>query len=455
MEFVGHPLTGAMLHNVAKTALTDCTEIRAAVPYAQHGVYEILLLDDCKRSKKKLTFYGRDDTTTPISTKVLKWFLDYKSPNLSCRLVPHWLHAKVIWWVDSGVYIGSANLTNRAWFENFEAGLYISHTEIEQAGLTPELEAFFNGLDERSQDLTDEDLKFHLELEKRREKLLAQLRELETDAQNNHPTLKNTQSAITVDSRKTAERRSATFRKEWNHTLQNIRNIARRAALPENRPNWMAADIPEGVQADQFLHAYYYKSVKPHLEKDAYAREFEKHRRNPEAALTQALAWWKHAEYDYEHEKERVDVVCKRLRELMAKDRILALTQAEWLEALSGVYAFREHVIKMGNSDLGLGTAPGSEAKYARMAERLYSERSLSGRFSAIQVVNHVIWGPGDVADRIWQADSADRAFKVRHLGKSFYGELVGWARPDEYPPRNSRSSKALRCLGYDVKIYG
>ncbi len=162
MEFVGNPLTGSMLMNVATNVLDDCTEVRVAIPYAEHGVNEILLFDDCKRSGKKLSFYGRNDASTPIATKVLKWFLDHKSPNLSCRLVPHWLHAKVIWWVDSGVYVDSANLTDRAWYKNYEAGLFLTHAEIEQAGLTPELEAFFDALEEKSQDLCDEDLKFHL-----------------------------------------------------------------------------------------------------------------------------------------------------------------------------------------------------------------------------------------------------------------------------------------------------
>jgi hypothetical protein len=30
--------------------------------------------------------------------------------------------------------------------------------------------------------------------------------------------------------------------------------------------------------------------------------------------------------------------------------------------------------------------------------------------------------------------------------------EIVGWARPDEFPPRNMRTSK-LRALGYNVRI--
>ncbi|WP_371200120.1 phospholipase, partial [Ectothiorhodospira sp. PHS-1] len=37
--------------------------------------------------------------------------------------------------------------------------------------------------------------------------------------------------------------------------------------------------------------------------------------------------------------------------------------------------------------------------------------------------------------------------------GLSSLGEIVGWARPDEFPPRNMRTSKGLRALGYNVRI--
>ena len=31
--------------------------------------------------------------------------------------------------------------------------------------------------------------------------------------------------------------------------------------------------------------------------------------------------------------------------------------------------------------------------------------------------------------------------------------EIVVWARPDEFPPRNMQTSKGLRALGYNVRI--
>lgn len=454
MQFVGRPLTGSLLSNVCTAALDDCTEVKVAIPYAEHGTNEILLFDDCRKAGKKLTFYGRNDGSTPIAIKVLAWFLKHRSPNLSCRLVPHWLHAKVLWWVDSGAYIGSANLTDRAWFKNFEAGLYLTNAELEQAGLTLELEAFFNGLEERSVDLRQEDLDFHIALERKRGTLLAQLRLLQKKAEEENPDLKDSHSAITVDPRKSDDKRKAKFRTEWTQTLQKIRDISARVSFSSCRPHWIDADVSPGVQGDQFLHGYYYKYVRPYTEKNLYEKEFEKNKRDPEAALRLAFEWWKKAEYDFGDEQRTIYERSPVLRELLARSRILTLSEEDWTTALTYVYAFGDHASKIANSELGLGADPGSTQKTLKLAEMLYSQRSLSGKRSALDVLNFVVWGPGDVADRIWMA-SHDKDFKLRHMGQSIFGEIVGWARPDEFPPRNSRSSKALRCLGYDVAVYG
>jgi hypothetical protein len=46
------------------------------------------------------------------------------------------------------------------------------------------------------------------------------------------------------------------------------------------------------------------------------------------------------------------------------------------------------------------------------------------------------------------------RTGKVHGLGISALGELVGWALPNQFPPRNRRTSNAIRALGYDVTIH-
>lgn len=65
------------------------------------------LFEACAQHLKPLEFYGRYDHTVAVDPAILKWFLDMASPNYDCKLVPDILHAKVIWWVDAGLYIGS------------------------------------------------------------------------------------------------------------------------------------------------------------------------------------------------------------------------------------------------------------------------------------------------------------------------------------------------------------
>ncbi|MDH5833946.1 phospholipase D-like domain-containing protein [Luteimonas kalidii] len=452
MEFVGRPLAGGMLHNAHLAAIEDCVEVKAAIAYAQQGVDKILLFDDCLRKGKKLTFYGRVDGTCPIDLRVLNWFLRRNSPNAICKLVPHWLHAKVIWWVGQGAYIGSANLTDRAWFKNYEAGIYLTHEELEQFGLILELEDFFDGLEQNSFPLDDEEYERQVKIDKRRAELLKKLKDIQQEYEDGHWKLKDRTTPITVAAtRKTKDKRLVAFKQEWGQTLQLIRSVGARVSLDENRPDWIASDVPQGVQGDQFLHAYYYQRVRPNSEKNAYLREFNKHRNNPEAALSAALAWWKGGAYEHEHEEGTIYQSAPLLRALFGKGRITTLDEQEWVSALTNIYAFGDHASKVSNGYLGLGTDPGGAAKGVALAHMLWTTKTING-MSAPEMFDFVIWGKGNVAERIWTA-SHEREFKLHHIGTNILGEVVGWARPTEYPPRNSRTSKALCALGNDVEV--
>jgi hypothetical protein len=354
--------------------------------------------------------------------------------------------------VGQGAYIGSANLTDRAWFENYEAGVYLTEAELEHAGLILELENFFEGLALKSFDLTQEEYERQVLQSKERSALLRKLHAIEKDYEQKHWKLKNRTSQISDDIRSSDDKRIASFEGEWSRTLQKIRDIGDRVALDENRPAWIRRDVPRGVQGDQFLHAYYFQQVRPMSERDAYERDYQAHKGNPEAELKRALQWWKGGDYDHEKEERMVHTYAKRLRELLTKGKIRTLKEDEWVEALSMTHAFGDHANKIPNSDLGLGEYPGNEVKTETLARMLWSQSSLSGRFTAPEVLDYVIWGPGEVAKRIWSA-SYRAEYKLRHIGPNILGEIVGWARPTEFPPRNTRTSKALRALGYDVQI--
>jgi hypothetical protein len=58
-----------------------------------------------------------------------------------------------------------------------------------------------------------------------------------------------------------------------------------------------------------------------------------------------------------------------------------------------------------------------------------------------------------EVPDRIFAA-CFEEAKKIPHMGVSSLGEMAGWAMPDDFPPRNGRTSKALTALGFSVSIH-
>ena len=52
----------------------------------------------------------------------------------------------------------------------------------------------------------------------------------------------------------------------------------------------------------------------------------------------------------------------------------------------------------------------------------------------------------------LYSARSDER--KLPHFGINQVAEIAGWARPELSPPRNGRTSKGLRALGFDVHIH-
>ena len=72
-----------------------------------------------------------------------------------------------------------------------------------------------------------------------------------------------------------------------------------------------------------------------------------------------------------------------------------------------------------------------------------------------LETINYVLHGglPNQLSDRLWESVD-NQKWIIPHLGVSSLGEMVGWAMPDIFPPRNGRTSKALYALGYKVRIH-
>lgn len=128
-------------------AANNCTSISASIPYATLGIASEEFYEEIKKSQKPASTFFRIDWSIPFDTRLIK---KYSSDSVIFRGIHENLHAKVIWWKGCGIYIGSCNLTDRACFENFEMGVFISEGEREMDLLTSDLEIFFTELEKNS-----------------------------------------------------------------------------------------------------------------------------------------------------------------------------------------------------------------------------------------------------------------------------------------------------------------
>jgi hypothetical protein len=95
-----------------------------------------------------------------------------------------------------------------------------------------------------------------------------------------------------------------------------------------------------------------------------------------------------------------------------------------------------------------------TEERGVYLAQRLYSEVSESGE-GILKLLEYLLYGgtPDELPQRLYEI-SFSREHSIKFAGLSTFGEIVGWALPSQFPPRNGRTSKALYALGYDVKIH-
>lgn len=448
MELIAGALNKRWLQNLVAIHTPECTEVVAAVAYASADNLD--LFEACKRHCKPVTFYGRYDESLPVAPAVVKWFLDQHSPNFTCRMVPDVLHAKVIWWGGVGVYIGSANLTNRAWTSNIEAGTFVTEEELAGGPMLEELRTFFDVIDAKAEAIDDQFYQHLIALQRQR----ASLDQAEYDFKRRVTRYFPEGAGLTsVDKVKSQDRAFTEFARRWRESLQVLRDISEKVTRDENRPDWIPKGTPAGAQADQFVHAYYYQFVRGHMGGHLVDAAYAEHRLNPAGALQEALAWWKRAEFDNKQERRSLLDWAPQLKDMLSRARIRTLSKDEFCHALSMVHAVIDYGRKRPNSELGLPSVQqDTDTKVRLHAEQLWEARSPQPHGKTpLEMLEYVIWGPGDVEKRIWAAARSDQ-WRLPWIQFSTLGEIVGWARPDDFPPRNDRTLKGLRALGYPVR---
>jgi len=450
MKLIRGERTQSAIDKLNIKALDECDEVWAAIAYVTD---DRSLIKPCYDRKIPLRLWARYDYSIPVRIDILEWFLG-RSPLAVCKLIPDIFHPKVIWWRPYGVYIGSANLTQSAWFGNFETGVFLSEDEIEEQGVKPDLEAFFEEIDEASHALTKEvvaDLRDFSQHQHFAEKENARK---DFDARRKLPRLEN---LLSVKKRSGArERHRCEFLQEWSQTLSYIRDIAAKVSLPENRPTWLSEKVPSGVHADQFLHAYYYGHV---MQKHkAHHREFHtSNAKAPHTALDEAIKWWHSLTAAPNDEDRMMNEWAPFIADKLTVDKIGTLDEKTFVEVFTKVHAFRNYADRANYKSLDLEQklpSMNSAQRGEYLARRLYKVQNNRGEH-ILNVLQFLLYGgsASDLSNRLFEV-AFDRDRRIPHAGLSTFGEIVGWALPNEFPPRNGRTSKALYALGYDVTIH-
>jgi hypothetical protein len=453
MHLVLNGINGEYLLDVLlKSKREDIELVEAAIAYATDGAP---LFEWCWDNSVPLKFWGRFDETIPVSLPVLKTFLSRRSPAFTCKLIRSF-HAKVIWWHGVGAYIGSANHTGAAWNTNIEAGTFFDEADIAAASLDVELRSFFDRIDEHASPLNDE---LYKALEERQKELN---RSWQQDADARKKILAVASVKVFPGLVKTApksakDRQRRAFLDDWYSTLQTLRDIGTMVGSDENRPAWIPASVPLGAQADQFLHAHYYNRVIGDDGRSYFAEWYENNRPNPAKALREAMDWWRDLPAAPSNESNMLFNWAPFLRNALSPDRILSLSPKDFEEVCQRVWSIQDHARRVSNATLNLagGARIAMDIKTKALADFLMTRRAQNGS-NVLEVINFVLYGgsEAELPERLWEA-TTNRAWKIEHLGISSLGELVGWAMPDRFPPRNNRTSKSLRSLGYNVTAHG
>lgn len=457
-------LNGTLIENLLVESYPTCNRITAAVAYAD---FREPLIDHLRRHPGvSLSFYGRLDENEAVSLKLLRWFLRDAPSTATCRMVRGKYHPKLIWWHGFGAYIGSGNLTKNGWQANIECGVFFTEDELVELGVAEDLDVMLAEIDRVATPLTDE-LLVHLEaIAATRRFLAARINDFEAQAARELAAYPEYSGQVRklAKGESTMSRAQSTFVKDWRDTLQLLRTLCREFDALGARPSWVAEDTHPTVHFDQFLHGYYYSRVLRTSEEDdgggSVEQLFERNKTAPGRALKEAADWWKGlprgpsgSNYD---EAVFIRERAPRMAVLFSADGLTRMTEDNFVEAMGHVHAFRDHARQVGNDSYNLpdGFKASEDERAVMFAKLVWGRRSESGK-TPVDLLQFVVHGekPIEAEERLWLG-CRSKEWRIQGLGPSSLGEVLGWARPDRYPPRNDRTNKALRSLGHDVRIF-
>jgi hypothetical protein len=463
MEFIGNHANKQFLSDLVTRIQREraCESVDAAVAYVE---WCDPVFDLC--STLGIPFHLRclcNHEAQP-SVPVVQRFLNGPG-NWFLLLTQDYYHPKVVWFRGAGAYIGSANFSQRAWWNNTEAGVFLTEKELIAQGLDLELQALLDHVDGRSRSVVPADLdaiKALRECRRLREKDLEQAsRKRFAEAFERIPGEHAESTVFSRTDKKQKDPRRDAFIQEWTQTQTLLGKLHHLLAEGREPRPWVPVDTPLSVEVDQIL-TWYYEDQIAHREAGVVEMVARLHQQNVGRGDGPFLSVVR----DWQAASEMMPFICTtlsdwapELRMRLTPERLKDLREGDLPEILRRSHAIQDHAYRVRNSVLGLpeGTQLDGSERLDLFAKWLWKQRTPTGK-SIRDVLLYVLWHDTEpLGQRLWNAAmSPSSGWAIPRFKVSSLGELLGWARPDTFPPRNNRISRALYALGYEgVARYG
>jgi len=412
------------------------------------------------RKKKQLEWWGLFNSDVSTSIELIKTAI--KSSIVKFYPFANNFHPKVIYFENYGLYIGSINMTKNGLYNNVEAGVFIEENEISKE-MKNEVQSFFNFLREKSIPISIDDINALDEYieeikndESEIERKKSNINEL-FDEKFQHLFLIKAGVTDYENTRiDTENKRKLIFLQEWRETQNYISIVHNEILKIYNKLSWINENADPKIVTDQLLQSYYYDFVLKGKEEGKSIvkvnESYEKNRRDPLYAVEKAMDWWQN---EYIPDEQTIFIWGRENKEILYKIKERDITYEEFHKVFSQNYAAVNHARQIKNKffklpeDFKTNLAGRTEL----FTKWLYEQKS-SEKLNINSVLRYVLFEDTiSLEERIYNTLN-NKIYRIERLGRSIIGELIGWCRTDITHIRNNRVNKALRCFGYDVRLF-
>jgi hypothetical protein len=448
------------LEVLLRTLPREVTRVYAAVAYSQSD----LLLEKCISNKTQLEWWGLFDSGISTSLDLIKRAIE--SDFVKFYPFAKFFHPKVIYFENFGLYIGSANMTKNALSYNVEAGVFIPESDMDEEKRNETME-FFDYLRKSSILATKDDIENIENFTKLVGDENKKIEKINLGIENNFKErfkhlflLKPGATDFGKNAYSKEDEQKTSFLQEWRETQNYLDVVNKIMASKCKQPEWVAKNGHPTIITDQLLHAYYYTYILKGDDEGGKSIEkvnesYEKNKSNPARAIDEAISWWETLIEAPNSENVHINEWGLSNLDILSKLKTQNLSYEDFSMVIRQNHAARNHARQISNKffDLPSDFKTDVEKRVEIFSKWLYQQKTSTG-LDMNEVLRFILFEDKiRLEERIYRAIN-DKKYRIEHFGKSIIGELIGWGRPDITHIRNNRVNKALRCLGYDVRLF-